>query len=189
MKIIEGMQQGTEEWLKFRQYHVGASDAGTIMNLNPFTSRLNLWEEKTLGWERKINDNMKRGHKMEVPARAEYQLLKGEFFYPMVAESSHLPWMSASFDGMTKDLAKAVEIKCGRSSHKLAMGGMIPPYYFAQLQHQMYVAELDCIDYYSFNGKNGILITVGADEDFMMEMLDKENEFWYCVTSFTPPKD
>ena len=189
MKIIEGMEQGSPQWLKFRQFHIGASDAGTIMNLNPFTSKLNLWEEKTLGWQRKVNANMKRGHDLEGPAREEYQILKGEYFYPIVAESSHLAWMSASFDGMTKDLSKAVEIKCGRSSHKLAIKGLIPPYYFAQLQHQMYVAELDSIDYYSFDGNGGKIITIESDEHFMMEMLDKESEFWYCVTSFTPPKD
>jgi predicted phage-related endonuclease len=107
----------------------------------------------------------------------------------MVAEDIFYPFISASFDGMTPDYKHAVEIKCGKGSHKLAQKGEIPVYYQAQLQHQMYVANLDIIDYFSFDGKNGILIKVERDNEFIQEMLDKEIEFWHCVTNLTPPED
>jgi predicted phage-related endonuclease len=90
---------------------------------------------------------------------------------------------------LTADLKNAVEIKCGKASHKLAEKGEIPIYYRAQLQHQMFVASLDEIDYFSFDGTNGILLTVKRDDDFINEMVDMELEFWYCVTHLTPPED
>jgi putative phage-type endonuclease len=99
MKIIEGLEQGTDEWLKFRQSHLGASDASTVMGLNPWRTRKQLWEEKVLGWTQELNANMARGQMMEVFARAEYQLVTNLFVIPMVGESIMFPFISASFDG------------------------------------------------------------------------------------------
>jgi putative phage-type endonuclease len=189
MKIIAELEQGTEDWLKFRQNHVGASDASTCMGLNPWRTRNQLWEEKVLGWTQELNANMKRGQDLEVFARVEYQQVTNLFVLPMVGESIIHPFISASFDGITTDLRNAVEIKCGKASHKLAEKGEIPVYYMAQLQHQMYVGNLEKIDYFSFDGTNGILIPVKRDDFFIEEMIDKELEFWYCVTHLTPPED
>ena len=189
MKIIEGLEQGTEDWRKFRQNHVGASDASICMHLNPWRTRNQLWEEKVLGWTQELNANMARGQMMEEFARAAYEKEVGFLVMPMVAEHDTMPYLSASFDGLSINLKHAVEIKCGKASHKLAEKGEIPVYYMAQLQHQMYIGNLEKIDYFSFDGKDGILIPVKRDDFFIEEMIDKELEFWYCVTHLTPPQD
>jgi putative phage-type endonuclease len=188
MKIILGLEQNTKEWLEFRRNHIGASDAATIMGLNPWRSALALWEEKTMGSEQECNTNMRRGQKLEPLAREAYMMETGLIVEPIVAECEIRPFLSASFDGVTKCLSHAVEIKCGASSHKLALMDEVPIYYYAQLQHQMYIGGFLGMHYYSFDGKDGILIEMDRDEDFIDEMLEKEIAFWNCVTQFTPPE-
>lgn len=189
MKILDGLVQGSAEWLDFRRSHIGASDAATCMGLNPWRTTKQLWEEKVLGWSQELNDNMRRGQQMEELARVEYQLVTNRFVIPMVGEDIVHPFISASFDGITPDYKHAVEIKCGKGSHKLALKGEVPIYYNAQMQHQMYVADLEMIDYFSFDGTEGILIQVERDNQFIEEMLAKEVAFWNTVTRLTAPED
>lgn len=189
MKIIENLEQGSQEWLLFRQNHVGASDASTIMGINPWRTKKQLWEEKVLGWSQEINANMKRGQLMEKDALYVYQALTKYSMAPLVVEDLLFPFLSASFDGISECLNRVVEIKCGKNSHKLAHLGKIPDYYYAQMQHQMFIANVDEMDYFSFDGQQGILMPVERNNIFIYEMLEKEIEFWHCVTQFTPPKD
>ncbi len=187
MKIIE-IEQNTKRWRQFRKYHIGASDASTIMNLNPFRTPLNLWEEKTFDWQEEMTEKMKEGQRLEPIARKEFEIQMGLSFNPLVAESTEHSFISASFDGITQDFTKAVEIKCGKGSHKLAMRGEIPPYYFAQPQHQMYVSGLEEIYYFSFDGKKGITFTLVRDNQYIKKMIEKEIDFWESLQSFKPPK-
>lgn len=187
MRILD-LKQGSKEWHVFRSKHLGASEASIIAGLNPWISKLALWEEKVLGWTKEINHAMVRGTEMEEQARHAYQLETGIMVCPMVAEDDVHPFISASFDGISSDFKRAVEIKCGRSSHKLARASQIPIYYRAQLQQQMYVANLQEIHYWSFDGEEGILLTLTRDDQFIRELIDKSIDFWHCVTTFTPPE-
>lgn len=189
MKIFEELQQGSPRWLEFRQQHIGASDTATIMGLNPWSKPLDLWREKALGWQKPKNAAMQRGNDLEQLARNAYQLETGIIVNPLVAEDEVYPFISASFDGISPCFSAIVEIKCGKASHKLALNGEIPKYYFSQLQQQMYVAGLHEIDYFSYDGENNVLITVSRDNNFIEEMLEKEIKFWDCVVNFTPPED
>ncbi len=189
MKIYEDLVQGSPEWLEFRRLHIGASDAATIMGLNPWHSKLQLWQEKCLGWTKEVNSAMRRGTEMEEQARKAYELQTGTLVCPMVAEDDGFPFISASFDGVSFDLQRIVEIKCGKASHKLAQHGEIPRYYLAQCQQQMYVAGVQLMDYFSFDGNEGILIPVTLDYEFVENLIEKIKEFWNCVQTNTPPKD
>lgn len=188
MKVLE-LEQGSEEWLKFRQCHLGASDSGTIMRLNPYDSRSRLWEEKVAGIQKEVNSKMKRGSKMEKEARHQYELHTGYAVRPIVGEDEIMPFLSASFDGMTHNLDHAVEIKCGRSAYLEAKEGFIPTYYFAQLQHQMMIANLDQMHYWCWDGKQGILFEVKRDNEFISDLFDEEVTFWYYVINFKQPED
>jgi len=118
--------QGSKEWHQFRRTHIGASDASIIMGLNPWRSISQLWEEKIFGWEQETNDKMKAGNEMEHEARKCYQSLTNLCVNPLVCEDEIYPFLSASFDGITEDLSHAVEIKCGKGSHRMASNGRIP---------------------------------------------------------------
>lgn len=189
MKIYEDLQQGSPNWLEFRRLHVGASDSATVMGLNPWHTKLQLWQEKCLGWTKEVNNAMRRGTQMEEQARKAYEFQSGVLVSPMVAEDDVYSFISASFDGISLDCEKVVEIKCGKASHKLAQHGEIPSYYYAQCQQQMYVAGVQLMDYWSFDGTEGILIPVVRDNQFIKTLLEKLIEFWDCVQTNTPPKD
>lgn len=193
MRIIGGMIQGSREWHQFRQQHIGSSESAIVADLNPWRSKVSLWEEKVFGWEQQFDqasiDRMAEGQRMEPIARQAYQDLTGIQVEPMVIESSEWPFLSCSLDGMTKTLDRACEIKCGASSHKSAKKGLLPAYYEIQCQKQMLVTGLDSIDYFSYYELDPILIIVNRDEELIKELLEKEIEFWYHVQAGTPPKD
>jgi len=181
MKIID-VVQGTRDWHLFRKNHVGASDAPVILGINPWRTKKQLWEEKVLGWDQETNLNMIRGQMMEKEALNRYQILKGLEMSPLVVEQGTIyPYISASFDGITIDRKTVVEIKCGKSSHRLAQLGKIPPYYIAQMQQQMFVAGIDQVDYFSFDGKEEILMTVKRDENFINNLIEEITDFWHSV--------
>ncbi len=184
--IIIDLIQGSKEWHNFRRLHIGASDASSIMGLNPWVTPQQLWEEKVFGWQREMNDKMRLGQLMEEEARLCYELLSGKSVSPLVAESSVYKFISASLDGITQDRKHAVEIKCGKSSHSLAKKEIIPPYYISQLQHQMYVFELEKMDYFSYSKKDQYIIEVNRDQKFIDEMIEKEKEFWHNVSNIKP---
>ena len=193
MKIISDLEQNTNAWLDWRRNHITATNASVIMKLNPFQTKLELWQEKTLGWEKPFTqkeiDRMAEGSRLEPIAREIFCAEIGAEFIPICGEHEEYNFLAASFDGMTVDYKHALEIKCGKKSFMLAQCDEIPPYYFAQIQHQMMISNLDSIFYYCFDGYNGITLEVARDDTFVQKMLEEEIVFWDLITSFIPPKD
>lgn len=188
MKLIQ-LEQGSESWLQWRKEHIGSSDSSSILGLNPWSNPISVWEEKCLGWSKTMNDNMRRGQMLEPLAREAYQKLTELQVEPMVAEHETIPFLSASFDGVTKDLSHSVEIKCGASSHRAAKQGIVPAYYLVQLNHLMIISCHSEMDYFSFDGEEGILIKVKRDDDLIKRIIDANIHFWQHVLSFTPPEE
>lgn len=183
------MQQNTDEWLEWRKNKIGGSDAPIVMGVSPWKTPYQLWQEKTL-W---VTDDicsyaMERGKNMEELARRTYETEKGMLFFPKVVISDEHDWLIASMDGLSADGHHGVEIKCpGKSAHEMAKNGKVPDYYYPQLQHQMYVCNLNSIDYYSFDGKDGIIVKVTRDIPYLKELLKKEYEFYECMKTGIPP--
>ncbi len=95
----------------------------------------------------------------------------------------------ASFDGIDPEGKCVVEIKCpNKDDHLMAFNGGIPEKYFAQLQHQMEIAQVEMAYYFSFDGKIGIPVKVYRDDKFIKDMISKERIFWECMQEFIPPE-
>lgn len=182
-------EQGSPEWLSFRKNKIGSSDAPIIVGESPWKTPYQLWQEKLGQTEEPVQTYaMIRGHMMEEKARSAYEILKGEVFFPMVVQHVEHSWQISSLDGISIDGRSAVEIKCpGKEDHALAVSGKIPCKYKAQLQHHLYVCGLSSIDYFSFNGEVGVIIEVKRDTDYLINLLKKEREFYYCLQTKTPP--
>jgi putative phage-type endonuclease len=185
------MIQGSDAWKDFRRQHIGASEAGILMGVNPYSTPVELWEEKCLGWEKRMSDAMMIGQKMEPIARDAYQELKGISVEPAVAEYDSLAFISASFDGINFEKKQLVEIKCGKSAFRQAKRGGIPSYYHAQMMQQMVVADVELMDYFCFepDTHEHILIPVEIDHDFVKRLLDMEVHFWQHIVDFIPPEE
>lgn len=183
------MEQNTDEWHEFRRNHVGSSDAPAIMGISPWKSIVQLYEEKITGINsQKDNPWMKRGRDKEQEARDLYCFITGHNMSPVVLEHPQYKFMSASLDGMTPFGNCAVEIKIpGKVDHEKALEGFIPDKYYPQLQHQIFVANLDMIDYFSWDGNTHALLHVKRDQEYIVKMIEKELQFWDCVCNRRQP--
>ena len=190
MKIIKELEQNTQEWLNFRDLHIGTSDAPIIMGISPWKTPHTLWLDKIgAGEKEETNFYMNRGIDLEPIALQEYNKMTGFNCVPKIAVSSTYDFLSASFDGFDIEKKCAVEIKCpGEKDHLSAVEGTIPAKYYPQLQHQMFVSELQMIDYFSFDGQDGVIVKVPRDDQYIEDMLQKEFAFWGNVESLTAPE-
>lgn len=187
MKIID-IEQGSPEWVALRNKKIGASDAPIIMEISPWKTPYQLWQEK-LGLNTNMdNEAMKRGRDLEPIARQKFiDLIRCEVF-PSVAFHDTIEFMMASFDGISKDYQVAVEIKCpGREDHEKAMDGIIPEKYIPQLQHQMEILNLQSMFYFSYSEKSCKILEIDRDNILFEKIYEKERHFWACMQDLETP--
>jgi putative phage-type endonuclease len=189
MKIIE-VEQGSQEWLSWRKTVITATDASIIMGNNPWHTPYTCWQRKLgLIEEKKINDAMARGKRLEPEARTQFIERYGIDMKPMVVESSEYEFLGASLDGISHLGRSLLEIKCGGSKlHAMAAKGEIPAYYQDQMQHQLFVTGASLCFYYSYDGEDGICIEVFPDPEYKKKFMPKAREFWRCIALFDPPE-
>lgn len=186
--MICDIQQNTPEWLEWRRDKIGASDVAAIVGVSPYDTAYTLWERK-LGLipEKEKTFSMQRGSDLESEALRCFNEKFKLSLKPKVILSKCYEWAMASLDGYDGELC-AVEIKCpNKDDHTIAINGKIPDKYFPQLQHQLMVANLPAMWYYSFDGTNGVSVFVEADTEYQNKMIEKELEFYKCIKEFTPP--
>lgn len=181
--------QNTPEWLAMRKTKIGASDAPVIMGLSPWKTPYQLWEEKLgLCPETEKTAAMERGTAMEEQARQEFERMTGLIVFPQVMQHPHYDWMIASLDGIDIEQKNVVEIKCpGKADHETALQGKVPDKYYAQLQHQMEVANVRKLFYFSFNGIQGKIVEVEQNREYIENLILKELEFFKCMEELRAP--
>jgi len=180
--------QGSAEWLTLRKTKITATDASIILGINPWKSKAKLFEEKINPNPPEVflNSAMQRGIDLEPLARELYILKTGIDVEPAVIIKD---WAMASLDGMSKCGKYILEIKCpGEKDHAIALAGKVPENYYPQLQHQIFVCDVDFAHYFSFDGMDGVLITVARDQTFIDKMIVDELKFYECLQNKTPPE-
>lgn len=192
------VEQRSASWFELRKKHIGGSDVAPILSISPWKTALDVYNEKMSAHTDQAPKNpwMQRGVDMEDEALRAFENKTGYLMSPKVMISDLTPFAMASFDGFEIDGKCAVEIKCGgQKAHLTALYGDIPVYYKAQMQHQMYVAELDEIYYCSYrpeHTENPIAIMiVKRDEEFIIDMIEKERKFYeeHMLTGIPPKKE
>jgi len=152
VKIIN-LQQGTPEWLAWRQAGIGSSDIPIILGVSPWTKPEKLLREKVTGVPaRKSNGAMRRGHDLEPVARALYEAIMGIPVLPVCGEDDVREWMKVSLDGWDSKNRITIEIKCpNKDDHKLALDGKIPVKYQPQCDWQIGISGSLLHHYVSYN--------------------------------------
>lgn len=180
-----------EQWIAWRNEGLGSSDAPIIMEASPWQTPLGLWELRTGRAEPEPqNWAMKRGLRLEPLARAEYERLTGIPMPSRRGENKKRPFIRASFDGLNLDAGRVLEIKCpGQKDHLTACRGEIPKKYVWQCVHLLLVADLQYLDYFSYDGKTTALITLKRNRRQENELIVKETAFWNCIVNDTPPPE
>ncbi len=190
MKIIE-LEQGTDQWKQFRRTHVTSTDSAVICEKNPWKTPYELYIEKMDGIETPVNERMRRGNELEEHARQLLIKETGIDFKPAVVVHDTHHWAMASLDGLSPCNQFICEIKApNRDTHELALDNIIKPYYFAQMQHALFVTHAILCCYFSYMPEHLIptaVIIVQPDKEFIAEMIIKEKEFYECMCLNRPP--
>ncbi len=177
MKYIEiTLEQGSSAWLAWRNEGIGASDASTIMGENRFKSREKLLHEKIHQINELTNAAMMEGTRLEPQARVAYEKSVGFNVEPLCIESLEYPLLKASLDGISQKRDSLVEIKCGKRAMREALRGIIPKYYYGQLQHQLMVSGLEKINYWCYRPENGgVLLEALHDSSYIRKLFKNKN--------------
>ena len=104
MKIVQGLQQGSDAWLAHRRTTRNASEAPAMMGASPYVTRSELVKQHATGIEREIDAatqaRFDHGHAVEPLLRAIAESIIGEDLYPATGVSDD-GYLGASFDGVT----------------------------------------------------------------------------------------
>lgn len=195
MKVID-LAQRTPEWHRWRKSGITASDACILMG-SPYKTPWRLWCEKrglVLEDDLSNNPHVQRGIREEPLARRRFEDRHGELLLPLCAESSELPILRASFDGLTNE-GRPVEIKAPHEKGFLdaqTMGAESALYqrYYAQVQTQIFVAEADGGVLTLTCGDNHLDLPVPRDDKAITEIVNRAQAFWLHIeTGKEPPLD
>jgi putative phage-type endonuclease len=182
------LAQGSDAWLRFRQSHLGASDAPVALGESPYATPLELWAEKRGLVPLTPSDDTLRlwqlGKAIEPVALRLYADATGRRLRRGgVYESRTLPWLSASLDALTAD-GRVVEAKFSGSS-RWAAG--VPDDVVLQVQHQLAVLDRDVADVVLVTPHGWHIHEVRRDPALWAAMLPLLQEFWEHVVTGTPP--
>jgi putative phage-type endonuclease len=189
MASIVKLVQGSPEWLEYRRTMRNASETAAVMGLSPWLTPYGLWLIKTGRSSQVVTPAMAHGTKLEPQARAAYEAQTGLVMQPLVLQDGAY---SASLDGITLAGDLVLEIKCpfrGKASRlwKEVSDGTVPPYYAAQIQHQLMVSGAVEAHLWVFAGEEGLLLTVRRDEAAMEALRAAWDTFAGYLASDTPP--
>jgi putative phage-type endonuclease len=188
--------QRSSEWKEFRKGKIGASMAATILNLSPYRTALQAWEDLINEVEIKTTDSMQLGIDAEDFVLQKVNEELNTKFEPKVFQMKQHPNLIASLDGW--DGIEHVEIKVvGHTTHEQARQGNVPDLYFPQCQHQCMVmgtpsawyasARVERLGKDEFILNDLILLQIDRDEEFIKDMQAKELEFLSFLVNFQPP--
>lgn len=178
MKIIDA-KQGSVEWLACRLGKLTASDAQCISTNGKGletlcfekAAELMTWRPK----ENYTNDDIERGHELEMSARNMYEIETGN----MVTEvgfCEYSDYAGCSPDGMVGEDG-LIEIKCPNDTTfvRYLYDKKVDPKYYAQMQMQLFITERQWVDYvvYNPNFENSLVIKrIERDEDEIKQIAE-----------------
>lgn len=176
-----------EEWLRLRKNGIGGSDAGAICGLNPYSSALDVYYNKTsesIEMDNFDNEAMRMGRDLEayVAERfCEETGFKIRRSNNMYAHKKY-PFMIADVDRLIVGQDKVIGLECKTASPYSSdkwKDGNIPAHYLAQCYHYMAVLDADCwylaVVIYCKEFK---WIKIERDEEIINNLIQIEKNFW-----------
>ncbi len=177
---IEHLEQGSEVWRSWRKGVIGASDAPTIMNENPWQSVQHLINEK-MGLTPEFTGNAatREGNRLEEFARESLIKKYKIDLSPTVIQDGKVPYFAASLDAIDKSHSLVFEIKCGLKAYQsVVANGVVPNYYYGQLQHILMITQLDQVIYAAYRPDARLItIEINRDENYILKMRSAEEKF------------
>lgn len=188
---IVAVTPGTPEWLDWRRHGIGGSDALIIMGTRHYCTHQQLIDEKLGHWKRPETYAMRRGQRLENPARKKFEQRTGILIEPACIEDPEHPWRRASCDGLDVFGEVAVEIKNPTlAEHETALAGGLPEHFAPQCQHVLAVSRAQVLYYVSHSLAKRFeddpqsqlaIVEVTLDERYQRELFHRCKDFWDTV--------
>ncbi|WP_334331054.1 lambda-exonuclease family protein [Candidatus Phytoplasma prunorum] len=178
--IKHHLKQNSWEWFRHRKNYVNASEIGTIMNLNPYETTADLIKKKIFGSDFVVTEAIKHGKIMEPKANLYFCVHHKRNYQPSNFTRGIL---SASLDGYHEESNSLLEIKCplnpkGTSWKDFFATQTIPPYYWAQVQAQIFCSQVTQAYFYVFiNQQENYTTHITLDPKFCKKMYQEACNF------------
>ena len=173
-----------KEWLKLRKTGIGGSDAGAICGLNPYSSQMSVYRDKTCETEDEQEDNesIRQGHDLEEYVAQRFmeatglKVRRSNYMYRSLA----YPFMIADVDRLV--VGEDAGLECKTASAYNAdkwKDGNIPLHYIMQCYHYMAVTGKRTW-YISavILGSKFIYRRLEWDDDLISQLTEAERYFW-----------
>jgi putative phage-type endonuclease len=189
---ISNLIQGTEAWLEARKTKITSSDAAIINGTNTFrgNSPFKLWQQKLDILEKEAPTHiMMEGNLLEEEALKWFnEKYSTSFVKPNAAYHDKEEWAMGSLDGYDEKNEHILEIKCGVSTYDKATKGVVPPYYFDQIQHLLYVSGKQSCYYLAYRpDQEPVVISIDRNDEHIKLLVKKEKEFYDFLIKLIPP--
>lgn len=182
-KLISTLNMEHDEWLRYRRKGIGGSDAGSICGLNPYSSAIAVFQDKTQQMiEKEDNESMRQGRDLEEYVARRFMEETGKkvrranaIFY-----KDSQPFMLANVDRLIVGENAGLECKTASAySADKWKDGHIPESYEIQCHHYMAVTGADawyiaCV----ILGKEFIWHKIERDEEIIQMLINMESDFW-----------
>lgn len=183
MKMISTEGMSREEWLKLRKTGIGGSDAGAICGLNPYSSSMSVFRDKTgADIEEEDKESMRQGRDLEdyVAQRfmeaTGFKVRRSNKMY----RSEEYPFMIADVDRMVVGQDAGLECKTASAYNADKWkNGEIPPHYLIQCCH--YMAVTGKKEWYIavvVLGQDFKYAKITRDEEMIRNLIAIESRFW-----------
>lgn len=198
-KILDKRKMSHEDWQIYREQQkgIGGSEAATILGVNPYKSKFNLWLEKTGQIPREKVDNkyVEWGNLLEPVIRKKFQKETG--FKVMqnnfVLQHDEHDFMVANLDGEVIDPSFSgrgvLEIKTTSEHNKKDWANGCPIHYMCQIQHYLAVTGYEYAYIVCLCGGNHFVYYLVERDDYVIDQLiSAEMEFMEQVRKGIPPE-
>lgn len=182
-KIIDTKTITRAEWLEYRKQGIGGSDAATVVGLNPYSSKLELWADKVgIMPEKADNEAMRIGRDLEDYVAKRFCEATGKKVKRANAMFAHdeYDFIRADVDRVVVGENAGLECKTTSVWNKSDFGeGEIPLHWLCQCRHYMNVMKFERM-YLAVLvlGKGFYHYEIDRDDEEGQALLGAEIDFW-----------
>ncbi len=185
-----------EDWLKYRKLGIGGSDAGAICGLNPYSTAISVFMDKTSqDTDSYDNEAMRQGRDLENYVAERFMEATGLKVRRVNAIYYHedYPHLLANVDRML--VGENIGLECKTTNILNAdkwKDGDVPVHYQVQCNHYMAVSGAKA--WYIavvILGKEFKYVRIDRDEEIIKNLITIETDFWYnhVLTGVMPDPD
>lgn len=195
-RVVSTVGLSKEEWLKYRKKGIGGSDAGAICGLNPYSSAMKVFYDKTSDViHDEDNEAMRLGRDLEQYVAERFANATGLKVRRANAifANEDFPFIIADVDRMIVGKNEGLECKTVNAYNADKWKeGAIPEHYQIQCHHYMLVTDAKAWWIAALiMGVGFVYYKIERDEELIQYLIKIESDFWnnHVLKNIMPDPD